>query len=367
MKGFNQVQIKRLSILLLLIGVILALTGCFDKKKENKPQVFSFDRITKAEGLPSEKITCIAPYGEKICAGSNEGLFIFDGVNWEICNKETHNSLGSNLIVGMHFLNGKLWVATDNGACYFDGENFRSIYTGARARAVTGVDEKKYAVGTAFGVFRDGNNSGNSGSNVAASEISCMIYDTKGQLWVGTRLEGMFKMTSSSGTNYKGPGKKIMGSSLIPVPATPASCKLPGNLIKALLPFKEGLAVGTTGGLCLTDFSSYYDVYTAEHQDYFPKDGRIVEEVVPGNSDIPGNKIYALAKTDNNELLFVVTDLGLGILKGKEWLNVDKIIPGLPSDGLNSVAWCKGYLWLGTNEEGVIRIKNLSSLLEDNK
>ena len=365
MKGFKQVQIKKLSVLLLSIGIVLAFTGCFDKKKDNKPTTFSFDRITKAEGLATDKITCIAPYGDKVCAGSNAGLFIYDGVNWEICNKETHNSLGSGIIVGTQFLNGKLWIATDNGACYYDGENFRSIYTGARARAVSGISESKYAVGTAFGVLRDGNNNG--GSNVAQSEISCMIYDTKGQLWVGTRLEGVFKMSGSNGTNYKGPGKKIMGASLIPVPATPANCKLPGNLIKTMIPFKEGLAVGTTGGLCLTDFRSYYAVFTAEHKDFLQKEGRIVEDVIPGNCDIPGNKIYALAKTDKDELLFVVTDLGLGILKGKEWLNVDKMIPGLPSDGINSVAWCKGDLWLGTDEEGIIRIKGLSALLDDDQ
>lgn len=355
-------RIKSLAVVLLAISVLISFTGCTGKKKDNTPKVFSFERISKAEGLPNNNINCIAAFGDKVCAGSKEGLFVYDGVNWEIFNKKTSNSLGSDEIVGLQFLNSKLWIATDNGACYFDGENFRSIYTGGRARAVSGVSDAKWAVGTAFGVIVNNNSQG---SNIASNEISYMLYDKMGQLWIGTRKAGVYKYEGGSGRNFKGPGKSVMGGSLVPVPATPANCKLPGNLIKCILPYKGALAVGTTGGLCLTDFNGRYEVYTAEHKDFFQKEGRIVEESVAGNSDIPGNKVYGLAASDNDELLFVVTDLGLGILKDKKWLDVDKVIPGLPSDGISSVAWCKGDLWLGTDEDGLIRVKNLSALCED--
>ena len=61
-------------------------------------------------------------------------------------------------------------------------------------------------------------------------------------------------------------------------------------------------------------------------------------------------------------IAFAVTDLGLGILKDKEWLDVESIIPGLPTTGLTCVTWCNGDLWLGTEDDGLIKISNLSEL-----
>ena len=357
MKGLFEVRINRI-IAFFAIVALITFTGCTGKKKDNKPKVFSFETFHKDRGLSSESITCLAQIGGKVCAGTKKGLMVYDGVNWEIFNKKTTNSLGSDEIVDIQFLNNLLWIATDNGACYYNGKDFRSIYTGGRARAVSGTGTSQHAVGTAFGVLINGSTSN---SNIGQHEISKMLYE-KGSLWVGTRKEGIFKIEGGMARQFKGAAKTIMGSSLIEVPASPANCKLPGNLIKALIPYKGYIAVGTTGGLCITDFSGYYEVYTALHKDFFQRNAGIVEEDVDGNSKMPGNKVFALAATDNDELLFVVTDLGLGILKGSEWLDVASIIPGLPDTGLTSVAWCNGDLWLGTEDDGLIKVAKLSDL-----
>ncbi len=361
MKGSIKVRINKI-VALFSICALIVFPGCFGKKKDNKPKVFSFETFHKDRGLPTEKITCLAALGDKIYAGSRKGLLIYDGVNWDIRNRKNTNSLGSDEIVSLQALNKYLWIATDNGACHYNGIAFESIYTGGRARAVTGMSSNQHAVGTAFGVLVNGSNNG---ASIGQHEISTMLYD-KGHLWIGTRNEGMFKLEGGA-RQYKGAAKTIMGSSLIDVPASPANCKLPGNLIKALVSYKGYIAVGTTGGLCITDFANHYDVYTAEHKEFFQRNGRIVEETVSGNSKIPGNKVFALATTDNDELLFVVTDLGLGILKDKEWLDVEKIIPGLPTMGLSSVAWNEGNLWLGTEEDGIIKVNKLSDLYADDE
>ncbi|MBQ3643152.1 MAG: hypothetical protein II961_01015 [Candidatus Riflebacteria bacterium] len=345
---------KSIAFLLLFIISLMALTGCNDSKKDDKPKVFSFTRFTKAEGLAYEHVTSLAALGDKIYAGTDKGLFIYDGTNWGIQNAKNNNKLGSDLIVNIQSLNGKIWIATDNGACYCNGSSFYSVYTGGRARAISG-NATGAAVGTAYGVIINGNNTA---SNIGQHEISYMLYDKKGNLWVGTRKEGVFNLQSGMARQYKGPAKTIMGFSLVDVPASPANCRLPGNLIKSMIPYKDMIAVGTTGGLCITDFTNYYECYTAKHKEFFQRGNKITDEEVEGNSKIPGNKVLALAATDNDELLFVVTDLGLGILKDKEWLEVDKIIPGLP-DGLTSVAWSNGDLWLGT-EDGVLKVSKFS-------
>ena len=358
MKGLNKVRNKSLAVALLFVSALMLFTGCNGKKKDNKPQIFSYEIFNHSKGLPYENITSIAALGDKICAGSKKGLFIYDGVNWEINNKSNNNSLGSDEIVGIQEQNNCLWIATDNGACYYNGNTFQSVYTGGRARAVSGTGTSNYAVGTAYGVIINGSNSG---SEVASNEISALMYDKRGNLWAGTRTGGVYEINGSSARNFRGQAKSIQGSALIDIPAVPANCKLPGNLIKAMIPYNGFIAVGTTGGLCITDFSSVYKVYTALHDDYFQRNGKIVKEEVPGNCKIPGNKVLALASTDKDELLFVVTDQGLGILKGEEWLDIEKTIPGLPSTGLTSVAWCKNDLWIGM-EEGIIKVSNLSSL-----
>ncbi len=354
MKGINNVK-NKIALLLLFVCSLMTLSGCFGGKKEVKQKVFTFTKYSKSEGLTCEQITSLAALGDKIYAGTDKGLFIYDGVNWGIQNVKNNNKLGSNLIVNIQSLNGKVWIGTDNGACYTDGNNFYSIYTGGRARAVSGSKSGNSAVGTAYGVLVDKNNTA---SSVGQHEISYMLYDTQGQLWVGTRKEGVFKISGGMARQYKGPAKTIMGFSLVDVPANPSNCRLPGNLIKSMICYKQYIAVGTTGGLCITDFDNHYECYTARHKEFFQKGNKITDEEVEGNSKIPGNKVSALATTDNFELLFVVTDLGLGILKGNEWLDVNKIIPGLP-DGITSVAWCNGDLWLGT-DDGVLRVPKFS-------
>ncbi len=363
MKGLNKVRSKSLAIAMLFVSGLLLFTGCVGKKKENKPKIFSYELYNHAKGLPYEHITSLAAFGDKICAGSKKGLFIYDGVNWEINNKSNNNSLGSDEIVSLQTKSNYLWIATDNGACYYDGNTFQSVFTTGRARAVSGTGNNNHAVGTAYGVIINGNNTG---SEVASNEISTLMYDTKGVLWAGTRTGGVYQFNGSSARNFRGKAKSIQGSALIDIPAIPESCKLPGNLIKVMIPYNGYIAVGTTGGLCITDFNSVYKVYTALHDDYFQKNGKIVKEEVAGNCKIPGNKILALASTSKDELLFVVTDQGLGILKGEEWIDVEKTIPGLPNTGLTSVAWCKNDLWIGM-EDGIIKVANLSSLYADDE
>ena len=361
MKGKNKVKNKNIAVLLLSFIVLITLTGCGEKKVE-KAKVFSFKRYGQSEGLTCEQITSLAALNNKIYAGTDKGLFIFDGVNWGIQNTKNNNKLGSNLIVTIQSLNGKVWIATDNGACYTDGNNYFSVYTGGRARAISGTGNGNCAVGTAYGVIV---NRSNTAGDLGKHEISQLLYDKQGDLWVGTRKEGVFKLGGGLARQYKGPAKTIMGFSLVDVPASPSNCRLPGNLIKAMIPYKGLIAVGTTGGLCLTDFNNSYECYTALHKEFFQKGSQIVDEEVEGNSKIPGNKVSALAATDNDELLFVVTDLGLGILKEKEWLDVNKIIPNLP-DGITSVAWNNGDLWLGT-EDGVLQIEKFSEFFANDK
>lgn len=353
-------RIKNIAVVILSVCALITFAGCTGKSADNKPKVFSVEHFTHSKGLPCDEITCMAALGNKVWAGSEKGLFAYDGVNWEIHSKKNNNRLGSDIIVGLQTLNRCLYIATDNGACYYDGNDFRSVYTGGRARAVSG-NGGEVAVGTAYGVIIGGKTYSNSSAGLVSDEITQLIYDKQGQLWVGTRA-GISKLSGGMARNYTGPAKSVMGSSLIDIPANPSNCRLPGNFIKTMILYKDGLAIGSTEGLCITDMANNYEPYTAEHKEWMQVNGKIVDELVKGNSKIPGNKVNALATTDNYELLFAITNEGLGILKGNEWLDVDKLIPGLPKSGLTSVAWCGKDLWIGS-DDGIFKVADLSSLL----
>jgi ligand-binding sensor domain-containing protein len=351
-------------ILSICILAIAFSVGCGAKKEPPRPSTLAFEFFNRTKGLPEENITSMAAFGGKVWAGSHKGLFCFDGVNWQIHQRKNTNVLGSDIIEDLKVADNALWIATDNGACKFTGTGWASVYTGGRARSVIGKGPE-LAVATAYGVVYSNGGApkalGKENAGLVMDEVNQVQFDANGQLWVGTRA-GMAKLASEMFQNFTGPAKSVMGSSLIDVPASPANCQLPGNNIKVIMPFKNSLAVGTTSGLSLTDMTVSYVNYKSQHRDWFQRAGQIVEDVVPANSPLPGNVINALAKSAGDEMLFIGTDKGLAILNGESWVEIEKVIPGLPKTGVNGLAFLNGDLWVGT-AEGIYQIKKVSDLI----
>lgn len=338
-------------------------TGCGAKKEAPKPARLAVEHFNRLKGLPEEAITSMAAFANKIWAGSQKGLFAFDSVNWQIHQRKNTNVLGSDIIEDLKVNDNALWIATDNGACRFDGTGWSSVYTGGRARSVIGKGGE-LAVATAYGVvYSNGGGMtpmGKENAGLVMDEVTQVMFDAQGQLWAGTRA-GMGRLGSGIFQNYTGPAKSVMGSSLIDVPASPANCRLPGNNIKVMMPFQGMLAIGTTSGLAVTDMSNTWNTYMSQHRDWFQRAGKIVEETVPGNSPLPGNVINALARSDNDEMLFVGTDRGLAVLQGSTWLDLSVCMPDLPKVAITGLAWLNGDLWVGTGE-GIYQVKKVNSL-----
>lgn len=350
-------------LIALCFALLVMFTGCGPKKGPPKPVRLDIEHFTRLKGLPEEAITCMAAFANKVWAGSKNGMFAFDGVNWQIHQRKNTNVLGSDIIEDLKAYENVLWIATDNGACRFDGTNWASVYTGGRARSVIGKGVE-LAVATAYGVvYSNGAGMtpmGKENAGLVMDEVTQVMFDGQGQLWAGTRA-GMGKLGSGVFQNFTGPAKSVMGSSLIDVPASPSNCRLPGNNIKVILPFQGMLAIGTTSGLTVTDMSNTWNTYMSQHRDWFQRAGKIVEDIVPGNSPLPGNVINALARSDDNEMLFVGTDKGLAVLHGAEWLDLAVVMPDLPKVTITGLAWLKGDLWVGTGE-GIYQVKKVSSL-----
>ena len=353
---------------LFALTILAFAVGCGQPKEPPKPSTFEFEHHSRQKGLPEEAITSLVSFGGKIWAGSQKGLFCYDGVNWQIHQKKNTNVLGSDIIEDLKVADNVLWIATDNGACRFDGNNWASVYTGGRARSVIGRGSE-LAVATAYGVVYSNGGElktlGREGAGLVMDEVNQVMFDQKGQLWAGTRA-GIGKLSSELFQNFTGPAKSVMGSSLIDVPASPTNCQLPGNNIKVMMPYGDMMAVGTTSGLTITDLMNSYTNYLSQHRDWFQRGGQIVEDMVPGNSPLPGNVINALARSDGGEMLFIGTDKGLAVLHGNEWLNLKELVPGFSVSAVSGVAYQNGDLWVSTSD-GIYQIKKLSSLFEKPK
>jgi ligand-binding sensor domain-containing protein len=340
------------------------MVGC-GKKEPAKPKELEIIHHTRLTGLPEEEITCMASFGGKVWAGSKKGLFTFDGVNWKLHVAKNTNVLGSDIIEDLKVNDNSLWIATANGAARFNGNNWSSVYTGGRARSVAGRGNQ-VAVATARGIEYSSGGSFKTMCKETAGlvydEANQVIFDLQGQLWVGTRA-GMARMSSGIFQNYTGPAKTLMGSSLVDIPASPDNCQLIGNNVKVLKRFGNKIAVGTTSGLSITDFSSNYTNYFSTHNDWFQRAGKIVEEKVGGNSPLPGNVINALESTPGGELLFVGTDRGLAILKGSTWVETNTLVNKLSKTCIRALAFVDKDLWVGT-DSGIYQVKDLASIME---
>lgn len=354
-----------LLISLLTVFAVIFSLGCGGNGEPPKPKELVVEHYTRLKGLPDESITSMAAFAGQVWAGSKNGLFTFDGVNWKQHVKKNTNVLGSNIIEDLKVNDNALWIATDNGAARYDGRSWSSVYTGGRARSVCGTGSQ-VAVATAHGVEYSGGGAftpmGKDSAGLVYDEVNQVLFDSQGQLWAGTRA-GMAKMSSGIFQNYTGPAKSVMGSSLIDIPPSPANCQLIGNNIKVLLDYRGKVAVGTTSGLTISDFGGYYVNYFSAHKDWFQRAGKIVEDRVDGNSPLPGNIINALATTPAGELLFVGTDKGLAILKEDNWIDVSKLTKGLPRVAITGLAYVGRDLWVGTSD-GIYQVKDMASLLE---
>ncbi len=357
-------RVRKLLLTVLCLSVLVVMVGCGGKKGPEKPAALEVEHYNRLKGLPEEAITSLAAFGNKIWAGSQKGLFAFDSVNWEIHQRKNRNVLGSDIIEDLKVFENVLWIATDNGACRFDGTNWSSVFTGGRARSVIGKGSE-LAVATAYGIVYSNGGAltpmGKDNAGLVMDEVTQVMFDGQGQLWVGTRA-GMARLTSGMFQNYTGPAKSVMGSSLIDVPASPSNCRLSGNNIKVIMPYQGMIAVGTTSGLTVTDMANTWNNYMSQHREWVQRAGQIVEDLVPGNCPLPGNVINALATSDNHEILFVGTDKGLAALRGSEWLDIGVVMPGVPKVAITGLAWLNGDLWVATGG-GIYQVKKASSLV----
>jgi ligand-binding sensor domain-containing protein len=132
-----------------------------DTKDVTKPMpVYGHWRnFTTKEGLPSDKAYCIRIDGDKVFAGTHDGLAVYEKGKWK--SYTTKDGLPHNGIVSIDVseLNGDVWIGTLGGLSRWSGgkfENFTQLNSGMPNDLVYGVicDGKDVWVATGGGAGR---------------------------------------------------------------------------------------------------------------------------------------------------------------------------------------------------------------------
>jgi len=300
----------------------------FTNNGVHSSKMFDWTHFTEEQGLISNDVTSgFVESDEKIYVGTSEGMSIID--NGVIENYFIPNSMvGYNCISIAIDNRNRVWVGTwESGLNLYDsgywtqprGKNENMLST---VRSMVFGPNGEIVFNTLGGVvFKNGNkwNIQSRNNGVSGNDVRCGVFDNKSRYWAGT----------SSGICYYHNGKwsrfrKIHG--------------LPSDDIWACAVDASGTVwFGTTEGIISISENTLVD--------RTPETG--LKNIDIRSILVFGNSVYF--GTSSGKLL-EYNGISWEVF-GNDYLNTDK---GLFSMAMEST----GTLWLGTDGDGVIRLKN---------
>ncbi len=136
--------------------------------------------LRRANGLPSERITCMARFKDFLAIGTTHGLSLYHLATGKFTNYHIENGLIDEEILALQEQNGRyLWIGSQNGLLRFDGKQF-SYYNIAPQ-----------------------NN---------ANYVKCILHDREDNMWMGTH-SGLFRYRDNSFSTFdkiNGPGNAFI-------------------------------------------------------------------------------------------------------------------------------------------------------------
>lgn len=280
--------------------------------------------------LPSNSVTSTLHDGSVTWVGTDNGLAMYDGLNWTIYKSETSLLPDDHVHDIYKDNNDNTWVATDlgilkislNGWEIIDANNspiptnqFRSIKTDSQNNlwiGTWGSGILKFD-GADWIVIDDQN------SNLPSNGIFDLEIDDQGSIWVGTYNGGAAKFDGQTWTNY-----------------TTSNSDLPHNNVRNVTLDQNGIVwFGTDDGLARKTSVNHWDVFT------YLELGHSIHTIHDGIQVAPGH-------------LFFATDGGLLEFDGSSYRTFTAQNSDLPSNNLRSLSQDENEnLWIGTGNDGV--------------
>ncbi len=212
----------------------------------------------------------------------------------------------------------------------------------------------KYLTTTHFGLKHFTTDHG-----IPGSSVQCLLQDKQGKIWIGTD-NGLAVYTGSS------------------IEILNINQGLPNNFISALTEGENGvICIGTKGGIAFFDGIKFTvmnakngllsDWVTAMHfkkgslwigsnkgvQVFYQNVLRTLAPMIGANQIFVNN----ISSRNADQTIVCYQESGIDVFSGKgmEHLGIEN---GLPSNMISSAAFSNHELWLGTIDQGIVRIKN---------
>ena len=313
---------------LLLLFTAARLSASLDPAKQIRE--FHQDNWEVDQGLPQNSVYTILQTSDGyIWFGTELGLVRFDGLRFEVFDKNNTAGIGDNNIATLlEDRTGTLWVGTSSaGVARYARNKFRPLTKkdGLPSDSVHAVVEDTFGdiwIGTNAGLARVHNGRISvykKSDGLAGDQVFALAAGLDQTLWIGTQ-EGLTSYHDGKFTNYKG------------------SLGLPDSPVKSLFAAADGsVLVGMNGG----GFSEWRDGQFAN----FAKRNGLPDNGVPtvlmdrSGSEWIGTYGGGLCRKVGNRLSYYTKSDGLPI----------NDIRALFEDR-------EGYLWIGTGGGGLVRL-----------
>lgn len=282
-------------------------------------QKYNFTTYTVADGLPNNQINDVHQdkYG-RLWVATNNGVCRYDGASFIQFNQD--NPLSNNAVKTIYEDNeGNIWLGTvRKGACLFTGTTtkFFTIQDGLLSDIVNAITKDKTGhvwIGTSEGlcVF-DGKEFSNytTLTGLSGNYITSLFTDKAGDVWIGT-LNGVMKYSNKKFYTYT------------------TADGLSGNLVYSITQTKDfKIYISTNSGFTTFDGNRFY---TSANKSALP-----AEKINAVFEDYKGNRWFATA--------------GGGLAMADEGVyQVFNQQKGLSSDFVQAITEDReGNLWLGT-------------------
>ncbi|MEN3324415.1 two-component regulator propeller domain-containing protein [Mariniflexile soesokkakense] len=307
-------------------------------------------QLFNAKGLPQKSVKKMEfmPTGELLVLYENNKLYsvIFDNQNSDEINISKVEMISDNINEYGILSNQKIFIISKTGGSeIFSIKNRnRHVIKGNDFQKIIGTSNEGLVVSNKLGYFLI-NNDGNIINSpwlkyLKNQKISILASGSENVIWTGTDGDGVFKIY---------PLKKSFNFiSKAQVP------ELDGAIVRTFLEdTKNSIWVGTKGkGLIRFETKFYKNPDNVIEYEFFNESNGLIN-----------NSVFTLCK-GQNDLIFIGTD-GDGIsiydLKKSKLINWSEIEGSDKQDYFKSTYAIfqdeKGFLWLGTNGYGMIRLK----------
>ena len=171
-----------------------------------------YSHFTEAEGLINNSVNCLTiDQNQNVWFGTNNGVSMFDGVNWSGFSTELNPELVSNSITAIFAsTNGTVWFGTDFGINRFDGASW-DIYTEEdglgdnRISSITEDSNGNIWIGEKNGISKfDGAEWTSYGMDdgLPFGGVNEISFDSNNDLWLANSIFGMIHFDGTDFTTY---------------------------------------------------------------------------------------------------------------------------------------------------------------------